>query len=462
MVAGLLWILQTLAACVGYQPAPIELGQSSAAFQARRLDDPALKARIEQLLPGESSTWPPEAWNRAQLLAVALLQNLDLAVTSVSIDAAQAAEITAGELANPDLTLQSEYARHDGHPWLYGLALDWSLTGHKQRRLKREIAIRDTINARLQLMEDTWTIRKQLIAGMTQLECARRSLVVLDEFASAQDQLIDMMRRRIAAGEEAPAEIIALQQARADSDAQRSQMRTQVALAEASTAKALGLAPEALVDVKLHWPDWGSPPSLGQQPWRAALERALLSRSDLAVAIGDYAIAESRLELAVSRQYPQVVIGPGYYWDHGIAKFPFNLGFSLPVNHNRGEIAQAGAARELAGQRMLALQADIIGAIEAAQRTEQIARENLTAAEDRLAIAKRQAARNELETRAGGIGRDALLVAHLDVLRSELGMLEARSHLQESRNGLEDALHAPLSGPELALAQPLGMKASGT
>jgi CRISPR system Cascade subunit CasA len=182
----------------------------------------------------------------------------------------------------------------------------------------------------------------------------------------------------------------------------------------------------------------------------------------LAVAIGDYAIAESRLELAVSRQYPQVVIGPGYYWDHGIAKFPFNLGFSLPVNHNRGEIAQAGAARELAGQRMLALQADIIGAIEAAQRTEQIARENLTAAEDRLAIAKRQAARNELETRAGGIGRDALLVAHLDVLRSELGMLEARSHLQESRNGLEDALHAPLSGPELALAQPLGMKASGT
>jgi outer membrane protein TolC len=456
-----------LTACADYRAAPIEMGQTSAAFQARRLDDVALKAGVERLLAGEASPgpyspWPPDAWNRAQLLAVALFQNPDLAVTGASIDAAQAAEITAGQIANPDLTLQSEYARHDGHPWLYGLALDWPVTGHKQRRLKREIAVRDTINVRLQLMEDTWTIRRQLVDGMTQLEGARRSLAVWDEFAGAQDQLLDMMSRRIAAGEEAPADIIGLQQARADTDAELAHLRTRIVLAQASTAKALGLPPEAMVDVKFDWPDWGSPPSLGEEPWRAARERALLSRSDLGVAIGEYAIAESRLELAVARQYPQVVIEPGYYWDHGIAKFPFNLGLSLPANHNRGEIAEAGAARQLAGQHMLAIQADIIGAIEAARHSEQISRENLAAAEGLLAIAKRQAARNELEARAGGIGRDALLIAHLDVLRAELGTLEARSQLQASRNVLEDALHAPLSGPELALAQPLGMKASGT
>ena len=55
----------------------------------------------------------------------------------------------------------------------------------------------------------------------------------------------------------------------------------------------------------------------------------------------------------------QLTLGPGYYWDHGIAKFPLDVGFTLPVNRNKGEIAEARAARELAGKRMLALQADI-------------------------------------------------------------------------------------------------------
>ena len=90
-------------------------------------------------------------------------------------------------------------------------------------------------------------------------------------------------------------------------------------------------------------------------------EQALLSRADLGVAIGDYAAAEAKLQQAVARQYPQLTLSPGYYWDHGIAKFPFDVGFTLPLNGNRGEIAEARAGRELAGQRMLATQADIFG-----------------------------------------------------------------------------------------------------
>jgi hypothetical protein len=62
------------------------------------------------------------------------------------------------------------------------------------------------------------------------------------------------------------------------------------------------------------------------------------------------------------RQYPQFQLSPGYYWDHGIAKFPFDVGFTLPLfNRSEGEIAEARAAREVAGQRMLAV-GEIIGA----------------------------------------------------------------------------------------------------
>ena len=34
---------------------------------------------------------------------------------------------------------------------------------------------------------------------------------------------------------------------------------------------------------------------------------------------------------------PQLTLGPGYYWDHGISKFPLDVGLSLPLNGNKGQ-----------------------------------------------------------------------------------------------------------------------------
>ncbi len=47
-------------------------------------------------------------------------------------------------------------------------------------------------------------------------------------------------------------------------------------------------------------------------------------------------------------------------------------------------------------------------------------------------------------------------------MRAELDVLQMRSQLQNSRNNLEDALHTPLSGPELALSKSMSSMASGT
>jgi len=44
------------------------------------------------------------------------------------------------------------------------------------------------------------------------------------------------------------------------------------------------------------------------------------------------------------------------------------------------------------------------------------------------------------------------LDAEILAMRAELEAIQARAQLQNSRNNLEDVLHAPLSGPELALA----------
>ncbi|MEA3175846.1 MAG: outer membrane protein heavy metal efflux system, partial [Gammaproteobacteria bacterium] len=422
-----------LGGCAHYQAAPLPPERSAQEFAARSL--PAARE-----------------WDRAGLLSLALKQNPGLAVAHAEIQAAMAHEITAAELPNPDLTLQSEYARHDPHPWLYGISLNWLLRSGERRRLDTEIARLDTSNARLQLMDHAWSVRRALAAALSDWESARQRASLLERLAAAQDRLIELEQRRIKAGEDAPSELILIQQARIQIEQQVAELRTAANASQAAIARALGVPSQALDGLRFEWLDWGEPPAVEDAKRQQLREQALLSRADLGVAIGEYAAAEAKLRLAIAHQYPQFTLSPGYYWDHGIAKFPFDVGFTLPLNGNRGEIAEARAGRELAGQRLLALQADIYGEIEAAEREERIARQSADAAQRRLVSAQRQVQQADLALRLGAADAQEQLGAQILAAQAELEVLQTRAQLQVSRNNLEDVLRAPLSGPELALA----------
>jgi len=448
---ALFFLMGTFAGCIDYHAAPLAPAHSAEDFAARRLDAVQLRGELKRLMP-QTSTWPPREWDRAELLAVALTQNPQLAVARAQVAETRSREITAAQAPNPDLTLQSEYARHDAHPWLYGIELNWLLRTPGRRRLDTEIARLETGNARLQLMDEAWSVRNALAAALSAWESGRRRASLLDRLATAQDRLIVLEQRRVEAGEDAPGELLISRQARIQIEQQQAELREAVDAAQAAAAKALGLPPQALDGIAVAWPDWGAPPAMGEDAQGGARERALLSRADLGQAIGDYAAAEAKLQLSVARQYPQFVLSPGYYWDHGIAKFPFDVGFTLPFNGNRGEIAEARAGRDLAGQRILALQADIYGQIVAAERAERIARASTDAAERQLQAALGQQQIAELGFKVGAADLEERLDAEILAMRAEFAVIQAHAQLQDSRNNLEDVLHAPLSGPELALA----------
>ena len=181
------------------------------------------------------------------------------------------------------------------------------------------------------------------------------------------------------------------------------------------------------------------------------LFRRVLFRS-LAAAIDGYAEAENGLRQAIARQYPQFTLTPGYYWDHGVQKFPLDLDLTLPLfNRNRGEIAEARAGRELAGQRMLALQDEIYGQIAGAGRAESIARDNEIAARQRLESGLEQLRQARLGLKLGAIDQSEQLAARIAATRAQLDLLQTQARLQAARDALEDALRVPLSGPELSM-----------
>jgi cobalt-zinc-cadmium efflux system outer membrane protein len=454
-------LVGTFAGCVQYHAAPLALKGGADEFAARRLTEIPLRDEILRLMPQAATTWPPREWDRAELLVVALTQNPQLAVARAQVRAALSHEITAAEAPNPELTLQSEYARHDRHPWLYGVGLNWLLRSPERRRLDSGVARLDTDNARLQLMDQAWTVRSTLAAALSDWESGRRRLSLLARLAVAQDRLLALVERRVHAGEDAPIELLTSQQARIQIELQDAELREAVDAAQAAAAKALGLPPQALDGVTFAWPDWGEPPPVDEDRRRETREQALLSRADLGQAMATYAAAEAKLQLSVARQYPQFVLSPGYYWDHGIAKFPFDVGFTLPLNRNKGEIAEAHAGRELAGQRMLAVQAEIYGAIVAAERAEHIARASADAAERQLEAVRHQKQTADLSVSVGEADAEDQVVAEILAMRAELEVVQMRSQLQSARNNLEDVLHAPLSGPELALAKSMSSIVAG-
>jgi len=449
---GMLALTAGLVACVHYEPRPLPLAGSVERFSARRLDAPELGEAVGRALPDGATNWPPSKWTRADLLAVALVQNPQLAVTRAEVQQALAKETSADETPNPNLTLQSEYARDEAHSWLYGLAFDFVLRTPYRRRLDVDIAQLATANARWQVVEQTWTVRHALTNALSDAEYARRRGELLDHLVDAQQHLLSLQEQRIKAGEDAPGERIVARSALLEIEQQRAQARADATTAQAAIAAALGMPLEALDGIRLEWADWGAPAAVDAAMLQDAREQALLSRADLAAAISDYASAEKQLERAIARQYPEFHLDPGYYWDHGVAKWPFDVAFSPAMfNRNQGEIAEARAAREVAGQRMLAVQAEIYGAVAAAIRAETTAAQNVEAARHRVDAANEQTRHAELGLELGAIDRSERLGSDTLALRAELDALQARAQSQSARNALEDALHAPLSGPELAL-----------
>jgi cobalt-zinc-cadmium efflux system outer membrane protein len=451
-----------LGACASYHAQPLHPRQSVRTFAARRLDSAAARDAVTRLLPQPPAQWPPSQWDRAELLAVALADNPQLAVARAEVGSSLAHQITAGEIPNPTIELQSEYALHDT-PWLYGIAFELPLRSPTLRRLEISQARIATSRERWQLMGTTWGVRSKLTAALSEWQSAQRRSTLLDTLIGDQKELLRQQRARVKAGEDAPATLVAVQDALLQAEQQRGEARADAQLAQSDAAAALGLPPQALDGLKVDWPQWGTPPQVGAADLRAARTRALLARGDLSAAINDYAAAENKLRQAIARQYPQITLMPGYYWDHGVHKFPFDVGLTLPLfNRNRGEIAEARAGRELAGERMLALQDSIYGEITGAERAEAIARDNENAARQRLDSAREQLRQARLGLRLGAIDTSGELAAGIAAARAELDLLDTQVRWQRARDALEDALRAPLSGPELSMRGAAGAPDSST
>src|SRR5690348_5672396 len=105
LALALCLLVAAVGGCVHYSPQPRPPERAVADFQARRLDDPNLRAALDKALPSRTGEWPRKAWNRADLLIAMLHFNDTVAQGRAALEVTEAGQRTAREWPNPSVNI---------------------------------------------------------------------------------------------------------------------------------------------------------------------------------------------------------------------------------------------------------------------------------------------------------------------------------------------------------------------
>jgi outer membrane protein TolC len=423
-----------LAGCAHYTSAPVQLEAYPAALTTRVLDDKPADA----------------VWSGSDLLAASLKRNAAIAQAAAKRWTAMAAAKASRVAPSMTLTLTAEYSK-DPKPWLYGAGSDIPLDLGARRGERLNATDLAAVQTLCDYGEAVWIVRMALVRARADRLSADDELVLARSLEATRQARAERLDRRVSAGEDD--RVLALS---ARIDLTVAHRRTAEALArraqaDAALSQALGVPITAVADLRLA-PEVSTPPNLDMTQAR---QDAALTRRDVLRALVDYDLAEGALKLEIAKQYPEVHVGPGYTWDHGVAKLPFNLGLVLPsADLNRAAIAHAEARRMEAGRSLEAVQAAALAAVDQARTALAAARTAEAMARERdLPIAQRLAAGAARSLRAGEADRVDDLGAQAAVMEAELALLDARRATASAVLELEDALRTPFDPAETLLLQ---------
>jgi outer membrane protein, heavy metal efflux system len=446
-------VLGLLAGCVRFKPQPLSPADTAASLESRSLANPDLKAFLEKNLHRELNPWPVAKWDFEMLTLAAFYYQPSLEVARADWRVAAGGIETAAERPNPTVTGSGVYEPASGaySPWIPGVVFDLPVETAGKRRFRTEQARHLTESARLSIATAAWQVRSQLRAALLDFAAAGQRVVLLRRQVTLREDLLSRMRGQLEAGAISRVELntarLALIRARADlADAQRL-----LAEARSALAGAVGLSAAALDGLDFEF-DLAVPATAEDLTASKVRQLALLGRADILAALSDYAASQSALQLEVAKQYPDIHLVPGYFWNAGsTGESDWRLGATveLPLlNQHRGPIAEATARREASAARFLALQAKVITEIDGAVASYRASETNFADIEALVATQTTQQQSIEAQFQAGAVDRLEVLTAELELNAASIARLDAQVKLQQAVGALENAVQRPLDLPE--------------
>ena len=437
-----------------YHPAPVSPPALAASLEARSLDDAGLRTWMKQAAQYEPPAWPIERWDLNSLTLAAYYFNPDMDVARANAAVADAAITTAAMKPNPSVGASGGYETSAESPYLFGLNFSLPIETAGKRGYRIAEATHLSEASQLQVAETAWTVRSQVRAALVDLLFAEKTSAALQEQESLEIRYADLLEARLRAGEIPLPDVTA---ARIDLGNLRQAVRAaegQTGSARAALAAVVGVPESSFASKTVMWVDAELPPAPEALPPHAVRTTAVENRLDVQRALAQYEAAQSRLQLEVARQYPDIDVGPGYAFEEGTHLISLELGTVLPLrNRNEGPIAEAEAQRKAAGAQLLATQTAVISQTDKALAQYDAAYSVLAQAQRTVAEAAAQRRTAEQWLKSGEADQLTAVSADLQEKIAERSRLDALHQAQIALGSLEDALQRPIV-PRTAPALP--------
>ena len=433
-----------VAGCAQYASDPIVPAETAIKLDSRSLGMIRDCEPLWRIFPRDGSLVRVrvKSWGLTELTYAALYYHPNIEIVRSKFATAQAAIVTAGQVPNPFLRVTPTY--HGvitvPSPWTVGPAIDFLI--ETADRLPIRVAQSQSLAeaARYDVETASWQVRAGVRSALLKLWGAESRLAVVQRRQSLQEQLVNLLERGFSAGQ-----ISALDIARERTNLNQMKLTTaetvrQVAEARAELATAVGVPLEALQAANLRFPHL---PRRGKFPdtTRSLRDYALRNRSDIKGMLATYEASQSALQLEVSRQFPNVTLGPGYTFDQGDHLYTLAVGAELPIfNQNQGPVAEAVARRHESAARFLALQAQIMGSIDRSFAIYRTTTKVLAQADALVVEQRRRQQEVKRAFDAGEVDRTSLALADMELLTMELSRLDVVIQQKQAIELLEDAL----------------------
>ena len=154
-------------------------------------------------------------------------------------------------------------------------------------------------------------------------------------------------------------------------------------------------------------------------------------RWDLREILAAYQESEADLRIEVARSWPDLDLGPGLFFDHGVGKWTLGLGVpDLVLHGNRAAIAEAVARRAVAASRVREVEERVLNEVEAALAACHAARAERMALD--LAGIEQRSEAVEAAYARGEVGRLDLVLVRVERARTERRRIELDAALERA------------------------------
>jgi outer membrane protein, heavy metal efflux system len=428
-------LLLATGACATYHARPLDPAGTTARYNARSLGAASLLAALDSLgVPPPNRGWSD--WSLGQAAWVLRPERARLAA---EVRVAEAARITAGAREVPGINTETEYSfSGTTGESRWGLALSGVFTvelgGKRGARIGRANA--GVLAAVARREEEAWGVRWRVREASVQLAAGEALLAAAERERELTDSVAVLVRRRFDDGTLAATEVARADAVEQNAVAEVAALRRDVSERRTALAVAVGV-PLAELQRIVRLPDSAleCPGGLSRDSLQNA---ALDARPVLRRALAEYQVAEAEVRVEVAKSWPDLQLGPGLFFDHGVGKWTIGFGApSLPLHGNRGPIGEAEARREVAAARVAEVQQQILDDLEqalagcAAARVEAQSLE-ITAVRRRMEIIDAAYARGEAGKLEVGLARLELLAAERRFAAVSVRLALARLDLERA------------------------------